>query len=90
MKSARKVFRTGFTCPYIADEIRPQKIFGQALPVPTFFVKVAQHFNAGQSFTLSACAASHKLAKTALASTGFSTFSSPTTLPSRNLTIRWQ
>ena len=25
-----------------------RRIFGQALPAPTFFVKVAQHFNAGQ------------------------------------------
>ena len=24
MKSARKIFRAGFTCPYIEDEIRPQ------------------------------------------------------------------
>jgi len=48
MKSARRIFRAGFTCPYIEDEIRLQKIFGQALPVPTFFVKLAQHFNAGR------------------------------------------
>jgi len=50
MKSARRFFRTGFTCPYIEDEIRPQKIFGQALPVPTFFVKLAQRFNVGEDF----------------------------------------
>jgi len=50
MKSARKVFRAGFTCSYIADEIRPQKILGQALPVPTFFVKVAVRFNVGEDF----------------------------------------
>jgi len=40
MKSARRIFRAGFTCPYIVDEIRPQKIFGQALPVLPLRMKI--------------------------------------------------
>ncbi len=34
MKSARRIFGTGFACPYIADEILPQ-VFGQVSPAPT-------------------------------------------------------
>ncbi len=50
MKFARRIFRTGFTCPYIADEIRPQKIFGQTLPVPYILCQLAQRFNVGEDF----------------------------------------
>jgi len=49
MKSARRIFRTGFACPYIANEIRPQ-VFraGCTCPysvrTPTLFVVKSDAF----------------------------------------------